>query len=181
MGERARSHDQEPQRPAVEREPREAECIAETAALGAALLAITAFIFLHSPTEARDRAFQMHYLIFPIAGVGMSQGDVRQVFEPYFRATPCAGEGSGLGLFIARSVMNRRRAWRRARSSWRFPVEGTTLYDQKRTRWTTHRRVGCFFGRTSWSGPAAHHRRRDRWRRELQTVATRRSRPTSRA
>ncbi len=38
-------------------------------------------------------------------GVGMSQAELRRVFDPYYRATPNVGEGSGLGLFIAKGLV----------------------------------------------------------------------------
>ena len=38
-------------------------------------------------------------------GVGMSQAALRRVFEPYFRADPLASEGSGLGLYIAKGIV----------------------------------------------------------------------------
>lgn len=38
-------------------------------------------------------------------GVGMSQASLRRVFEPYFRADPLASEGSGLGLYIAKGIV----------------------------------------------------------------------------
>lgn len=38
-------------------------------------------------------------------GVGMSQIELQRVFEPYFRAAPGAGSGTGLGLFIAKGIV----------------------------------------------------------------------------
>lgn len=38
-------------------------------------------------------------------GIGMSQADLRRVFEPYFRAAPRACTGTGLGLFIAKGIV----------------------------------------------------------------------------
>lgn len=38
-------------------------------------------------------------------GVGLSQAALRRVFEPYFRADPRASEGSGLGLYIAKGIV----------------------------------------------------------------------------
>jgi signal transduction histidine kinase len=38
-------------------------------------------------------------------GVGLSPADLRRVFDPYYRVDPCVPEGSGLGLFIAKGIV----------------------------------------------------------------------------
>lgn len=38
-------------------------------------------------------------------GVGMSEAQLRRIFEPYYQAAPGTCEGSGLGLFIARGIV----------------------------------------------------------------------------
>ena len=71
-----------------------------------------------------------HAVCFSITdtGVGMSAADLRRVFDPYFRVDPCASEGSGLGLFIAKGIVEAHggRIWAESElgvgSSFRFSL-----------------------------------------------------------
>lgn len=38
-------------------------------------------------------------------GIGMRPAELRRVFDPYFRAAPRSSEGSGLGLYIAKGIV----------------------------------------------------------------------------
>lgn len=53
---------------------------------------------------------RMPYLEIEDQGPGIAESDRHRVFEPFFRSAQGMGEGSGLGLPIAREVANRHKA-----------------------------------------------------------------------
>jgi len=57
---------------------------------------------IHVAVTSRERA--ICYAVTD-TGVGIGAADLRRVFDPYFRADPGASEGSGLGLFIAKAII----------------------------------------------------------------------------